>query len=370
MGRDKRKNLTTNEGVSPVSQQSQRVIVRKKRKFVFGKKHRQKSINPQNAQELLIEQQPFPDKLHGSKEDQLPNQTVDLLDDLQLDSQVNDEETGKKKRHTLLQKDMKGKPVFLEDTGEKLGIVYDMMYDDAHHCIGYKIKDQRSDTVLSFPLDQFDEDKNGLIFLPSWYTKSMKTIEKFEFKDRISPDLSTLLVDNMITYDEIYQLFVQHDDELAHYLQEAKALKEILEKRLRVLEKQRLALKDNLIDLTERRLIKDIDRKEFSEDVLQHRRKANILDVNIEKTKQLLQRLEKTSFGLLSLRTVPAEKTANHHATPTKAQKDDSYQYIDQNNYKYKYMSLRKQYQNLEQQYDELKIAVEKLMGNDRVLEK
>ena len=51
----------------------------------------------------------------------------------------------KKKKKRFITTDMKGKPVFLEDTGEKLGTVFDMILDGGKKIVGYKIKDQKSD---------------------------------------------------------------------------------------------------------------------------------------------------------------------------------------------------------------------------------
>ena len=44
----------------------------------------------------------------------------------------------------IFKKNMKGKPVYLKDTGEKLGIVFDSIYDKDNHLIGYKIKDNNN----------------------------------------------------------------------------------------------------------------------------------------------------------------------------------------------------------------------------------
>ena len=44
----------------------------------------------------------------------------------------------------------------------------------------------------------------------------------------------------------------------------------------------------------------DIDRRQFSEVVMEHRKKVNILDLNIKKCKELIERLDHTSFGSLS----------------------------------------------------------------------
>ena len=113
----------------------------------------------------------------------------------------------------------------------------------------------------------------------------MKTIEKLEFKDKVSPDLTALLSDDITTNEELYEIFVKHDDKVASYIEEAQTLRELLDNRLKIVERERVTLKENLMDLTEKRLIKDIDRREFSEIVMEHRRKVNVLDINIKKCK-------------------------------------------------------------------------------------
>jgi len=278
----------------------------------------------------------------------------------------------KKRKKTFIKKDMISKPVYLEDTGEKLGTVFDMIYDKENNLTGYKIKDNKSDAVLSFSIDQFDEDKDGLIFVPGWYTKAVKTIEKLEFKDRISPELTTLLVDNAVSNEELYEIFVKHDNEMARYIEDAVSLKEMLNNHLKILEKKRLSLKDNLMDLTEKRLIKDIDRREFSEDVMEHRRKVNIVDVNINKCKDLMQRLGRTSFGILGKNQVLPDikiKDNLYEKNRESFKEKNKILYEDEigNSYKGKYFALKEQFEQLEDEYQELKMAVEKLMHEDRI---
>lgn len=277
-----------------------------------------------------------------------------------------------KKRRTIIPKDMKGKPVYLEDTGEKLGIIFDMIYDGEKNLIGYKIKDNKSDAILSFPIDQFDEDKNGLIFIPSWYSKAMKTLEKLEFKERVSPELTTLLTDDTISNEELYSIFVKHDDQMAKYIEEAVALKELLNRRVRALEKQRLTLKDDLMDLTEKRLIKDIDRRAFSEDVMEHRRKVTVLDVNIKKCKELLRRLDHTSFGMLGKHissNTEMKDSSRYRRTREDFEDDKELAYIDdmENPYRQKYHDLKERFEQLEEEYDELKGAVGKLIAKNEI---
>ena len=280
--------------------------------------------------------------------------------------ETKEKEWEKTKKKNIIPRDMKGKPVFLEDTGEKIGIVTNSIVDKDNNLIGYKIKDIKSDSILSFPLSQFEEDKKGLIFVPSWYTKGMQTIEKLEFKDRISPELTWLIHDKTISTDELYKIFVKHDDKIASYIDEAVTLQELLDNRLRILEKERLSLKENLMDLTEKRLIKDLDRRKFSEIVMEHRRKVNILDVNINKCKELIERLEQTSYGMLSKNL--STRNSKEEISPNYVEEhENSYNTGSRDTfsdtYKKKYFDLKQQYEELQEEHNELKTAVEKILS-------
>ncbi len=285
------------------------------------------------------------------------------------------EEEKQKKKTNILKKDMKGQPVFLEDTGEKIGIIFDTITDEEKNILGYKIKDQKSDSVLSFSLENFEETKKGFVFIPGWYTNSLKTIEKLEFKDKISPELTTLLTDDATSNEELYEIFVKHDDEMVKYIDDARSLIEMLTSRLNVLEKERLGLKDDLMDLTEKRLIKDIDRKQFSEEVMNHRKKVNILDININKCKNLIKRLEKTSFGMLNkndlINKTKKEYNIENNLTDKITNQDinidkiKNYKENKKDLYKEKYYNLKQKYDELEDEYKELKIAVDELVSEE-----
>ena len=288
-----------------------------------------------------------------------------------LKSEKNEEkEWPKSKRKAFIQKDIKNKPVFLEDTGEKIGTVFDEIQDQNKHLIGYKIKDDRSKSIFNFPIDQFDEDKNGLIFVPSWYTKGSKTIEKLEFKDRISPELKWLIEDNTVSDEELYKIFVKHDDKVATYIEDAVALRELLINRLKILEKERASSKDNLMDLVERRLIKDIDRRKFSEIVMEHRRKVNVLDVNIKKCKKLIKRLDSTSFGTLgkNMTSYKEKEDQIYQNNIEDFNKKDKAIYENRERpYKSKYYDLKQRYEELQETHNELIMAVEKLLNKDEI---
>jgi len=389
MGLFKRNKKTPENSIKQIKKENKNnpdsVKVKKKTKIGFRRKNKestQKETTPQNKKEerkkVETETIQIEDNLSSEKDSEIEIEEKEVdafLDEIQNEKEldITEKDRGKewsttKKRKTFMQRDMKDKPVFLEDTGEKLGIVFDMIYDGEKKLIGYKVKDEKSDSVLSFPIDQFDETKDGLIFVQSWYINALKTLDRLQFKERVSPELTTLLSDDTITNEELYNIFVKHDDQMVNYIEDAVSLKEILNQRLRALEKQRLTLKDSLMDLTEKRLIKDIDRREFSEDVAAHRRKVNVLDVNIKKCKELLKRLDTTSFGKIGknviTHTVIEDKRPNSRRTHDKTKGDNSLVFAEEieNPYKQKYNDMKERFDKLQEDYNELKSAVEKLI--------
>lgn len=351
----------------------------KKKKIGFGRKHKKNSktiVSNENEEIKTKEDEEtqttnFQSQLEENIETKKDFENEDdFLEDIASEEKIileepikseKKEEWSKSKRKAFIKKDMKGKPVFLEDIGEKIGTVFDAIYDGEKNLVGYKIKDSKSESILSFSLDQFGEDKGGLIFVPSWYTKGVKTIEKLEFKDRISPELTWLLKDRTTTEEELYSIFVKHDDIVANYIEEAVALRELLNSRLKILERERITLKEDLMDLTEKRLIKDIDRRKFSEVVMQHRRKVNVLDVNIKKCKELIERLEQTSFGILSRNIISKVEKKDWKDQKNRELQEEDKIVIDEveKSYKNKYYDIQVRYDEVQDEYNNLKEALE-----------
>lgn len=100
-----------------------------------------------------------PEQKESNLKNKMENKTPQIKDNLQLEDaereifqddipeNINEPEkqwTTSPKKKNLLLGDMKGKPVYLEDTGEQLGTVFDMMYDTKKNLIGYKIKDKKN----------------------------------------------------------------------------------------------------------------------------------------------------------------------------------------------------------------------------------
>ena len=143
---------------------SKDVIVKKKTKISFGRKKNKNLENNFTTKKIAKEEVEKPEDIfdgeivqetNSDKNDILENVFVNEGETEIPEKQTEKQWSPQKKKKKILTKDMKGKPVYLEDTGEKLGTIHDMMYDAEDHLIGYKMKDNKTDSILSFPVDQY-----------------------------------------------------------------------------------------------------------------------------------------------------------------------------------------------------------------------
>jgi len=106
---------------------------------------------------------------------------------------------------------------------------------------------------------------------------------------------------------------------------------------------------------------------------MEHRRKVNILDVNINKCKELMKRLDNTSFGSLGKNYLVFDhrnkrEDAIHRQKPDTGFKEKYNELPDHEVdqlYKDKYYELKEQFDQLEEDYQELKIAVDRLFDKN-----
>jgi hypothetical protein len=201
----------------------------------------------------------------------------------------------------------KGQLVFSKDTGEKLGVITDIVYDGHHNIVGYTLKTGSAKTAFNYPVEQFSKGKQGLLFVPNWYRNAVGTIEKLEFVDKVSPELPGLLQNGMFN-EELFDLLLKRDEHFSEYLDEAIELKELLLLQIQLLEERRRSLSEKANALMVKRVMEEITRNTFAESVQVLRRKIRLLDMNIQQCTKLLQRLNYTSVGVITDHFVePAE---------------------------------------------------------------
>jgi len=187
-----------------------------------------------------------------------------------------------------------GLPVYFEDTGERVGVVKRVIRNSLGEEIGYEIEDE-SGKVIYFPSDAFEKNKRGLIFAPLWYSEGLKLITELEAKTKM-PDIHELILEGGLGKEEMYRIIVKKYPEIRKYVEETLLLKESLMSRINDLETRILKLRKELVDLSGKRLLKEIGRKEFAEKVIEARRETRIAEIGIKRCRELLFRIDKIPF--------------------------------------------------------------------------
>ncbi len=174
-------------------------------------------------------------------------------------------------------KDPTGKTVYFEDTGEEMGVIRKVLRNSNGGIIGYEVEDKDTRKLIQFSSGTFENTERGLIFIPLWYAEAKDFIGELELKTRIHTwELSK--------------------GEIKKYVEGALSLREALERRLREIEEKRIEVRTHLTDVSEKRLLNEIGRREFAKEILEGRRKSKIFEINIQRCKELLIRFDSIPF--------------------------------------------------------------------------
>ncbi|RLF60757.1 MAG: hypothetical protein DRN37_02175 [Thermoplasmata archaeon] len=191
------------------------------------------------------------------------------------------------------EKKLEGLPVYFEDTGERVGVVRRIICNSLGDIIGYEIEDERHQR-LYFPSDAFEKTRRGLIFAPLWYSEGLKLVAELEAKTKV-PDVHEFILQGL-DRDALYERVASGHPEIRRYVQEILSLKEALIKRMNDLEVRVIKLRKELVDLSGKRLLKEMGRREFAEHVIEARREMNITEVSIARCRELLMRINSIPF--------------------------------------------------------------------------
>jgi len=191
-------------------------------------------------------------------------------------------------------KDAVGKPVYFEDIGEEMGIVRKVLRNSNGDIIGYEIEETKSGKVMQFPSSSFEKDERGLVFIPLWYSEAKEFIEEIELKMKM-PELQDILSMGTLSKREL-GFIATSNPEMRKYVESAHSLRKSLEKRLKEIEMERLEVRKHLMDISEKRLLNEIGRREFAKEVLEGRRKSRILEINMQRCRELIIRFDSIPF--------------------------------------------------------------------------
>ena len=194
------------------------------------------------------------------------------------------------------QKSAHGKPVYFEDTGEKIGTVSNIITNDQGDAMGYEVQDSKSDTALYFPKENFREGKLGLIFTPLWYSQANEIIGELEFREKNLPELEDILLAGAVSKEKIYSILTRSRPKLRKLIDEGVLLRAVMADRLEDLELEYIKIRRNMVQLSEKRLLKKVSRTEFARQILEARKKSRVLEINIKRCKMLVVRLDRLPF--------------------------------------------------------------------------
>ncbi len=189
-------------------------------------------------------------------------------------------------------RDKIGLPAYFEDTGEKIGMVKRIIRNSLGEEIGYEIETEDGNIML--PADAFEKTKRGLVFAPLWYIEGLKLVKELELKQKL-PEIHDLLMHGL-DRETLYEKIVEKYPEISKYVEELHLLRKSLIERLNDLEVRMMKLRKKIVDLSGKRLLKEISRAEFAEKVLEARREMNIIEISMKRCKELLLRIDKIPF--------------------------------------------------------------------------
>ena len=138
-----------------------------------------------------------------------------------------------------------------------------------------------------------------MVLISNWYRNALETVEKLEFYEKISPELTSLVKDGVLN-EELFDLLTRRDEVFEQDVEDALLLKDIIYSQIYFLKERRENLTEKANRFVSKRLIEDVDRRQFADDVQELRRKVHLIDLNIQKCETLLQRLKNTSFGIVT----------------------------------------------------------------------
>jgi PAS domain S-box-containing protein len=196
----------------------------------------------------------------------------------------------------FLQRSSHGKTVFFEDTGEKIGMIQNVLTDDNKNPVGYEIKEEGSDATFQFPVENFRQTEQGLVFTPMWFSQANQLVKELEFRWKSLPELEDILLAGAVSKDKIYGILTRTHPELRKIFDQGILMRKTLLDRLEDLHIEYVSIRKNMTRVSEKRLLKQISRRDFAQEIIEARRQARILEINIKRCKTLIQRLDALPF--------------------------------------------------------------------------
>ncbi|MEM4293709.1 MAG: PRC-barrel domain-containing protein [Thermoplasmata archaeon] len=199
-----------------------------------------------------------------------------------------------------------GLPVYLEDNGEVLGVVSDIVESRDGKILSYVVENEVSS--FQIPVENVLVTKRGLIFIPSWYSEAERFIKTLEIQESLMPEVFVLLAEENVPKEQIKGILERASPETKRILHEALQLLEATNKKLAAFKKESAKLYTMISEMTEKRVLGVIDRREFASNILELKRKAQILEASMKRANEIIARLEGSALVRAAKALESAEK--------------------------------------------------------------
>jgi sporulation protein YlmC with PRC-barrel domain len=97
-----------------------------------------------------------------------------------------------------------GLPVYLEENGEVLGVVSDIVESKDGKIISYVLENDVS--TFNIPVENLLVTKRGLIYTPAWYAEADRFIKTLEIQEALMPDVFVLLAEENVSKEQVKKI--------------------------------------------------------------------------------------------------------------------------------------------------------------------
>ncbi len=183
-----------------------------------------------------------------------------------------------------------GQPVYLQENGELLGYVTNLVKNKGGDITGYLVD---SDGVeMRFPKENITKIEGGFIYQPIWYTDSKELLERLKAEETLNPGLKL----DGVPEAKAKRLIKDAGGDLHKTVEEAKNTVKILIEKESSLKEQRDSLREKINDIAGTRMLGGSNRREFALTIIDLKRKTQIIESNLNKVQELLEGFRKSPF--------------------------------------------------------------------------
>jgi len=177
-----------------------------------------------------------------------------------------------------------GLPVYLDEGGEKFGYVTKVIKENGR-VEGYEVT-TKGGLTIHIPADSVAVSKKAIMYRPRWYVEGIEFIKRLEAQKMVTPELRKVLEGAARPRDSMTRRIVEEGKNI---------YKEISGKLMMFIE-ERNKLRQELDDLTHRRILGATKGSEYAKALVTLRRKMEMLDANIKKAEEILRLLNYPVF--------------------------------------------------------------------------